>query len=88
VTLGTAAYYCVNLTSEGYDDWFLPSKDELKLMLSKNLRDVLNMDTYNHWSSTEINATKAWVINYFGWLHDDWPKVDGSNAIARPIRAF
>jgi hypothetical protein len=85
---GTAAYYCVNLTSEGYDDWFLPSKDELKLMLSKNLRDVLNMDYSNHWSSTEINATKAWVINYFGELRDDWPKVDGSNAIARPIRAF
>jgi hypothetical protein len=87
-TSGTAAYYCVNLTSEGYDDWFLPSKDEIKLMLSNEFRDVLNMDTYNHWSSTEVNATKVWVGHYYGYLRNDWSKVNGSAAIVRPIRAF
>jgi hypothetical protein len=87
---GTAVYYCVNLTSEGYSDWFLPSKDVLLYILEDNisLRDDLNMG-YNrsYWSSTEYNSDKALVINYWGDIRS-WTKDSNSSAFARPIRAF
>lgn len=62
---GMAAQVCDNLsiTVKGviYDDWFLPSLDELNLMyenLSK--KGVGSFNSGNYWCSSEENAGFAW----------------------------
>ncbi len=62
----TAADVCVNLTIGGYNDWFLPSRDELSWMninLKQSGKVNFPMDFY--WSSSEIGSGIAW-IQYFG----------------------
>jgi hypothetical protein len=51
--LVTAARFCSDLEYGGYDDWFLPSKDELDLIY-KNLKDK-NLGSFSgdiYWSSS------------------------------------
>jgi hypothetical protein len=51
---------CSDLVLGGYNDWFLPSQDELnKLFLNKLAIGGFASDTY--WSSTETNNDYAWV---------------------------
>jgi hypothetical protein len=87
-TAGTAADICANLSLGGYDDWFLPSKDELNLMyenlkaqgLGGGFADAL------YWSSSEYSAVTAWS-QYFGVFYQwDYPKY--SSYRVRAIRAF
>ena len=52
----TASY---NKVENGYDDWYLPSKDELnKLYLNKDAIGGFVNATY--WSSTQSSSTLAW----------------------------
>lgn len=57
-----AASACEELEAGGYDDWYLPSKYELQLLLSNKhlMRGLVNMP---YWSSTESNSTKAYAAN-------------------------
>ncbi len=63
---GYAAKKCdtltVNNNSESFEDWFLPSKDELNQMYV-NLQDldgsIGNFETWQYWSSTESDAYNA-----------------------------
>ena len=62
-----AAKLCHDLTVGGYNDWFLPSKDELdKLYTNKvaigGFADYY--DFYYYWSSSEVNAYFAWYQNF------------------------
>jgi len=58
-----AAYVCDTLVSGGYDDWYLPSRDELeKLYLSKDLIGGFASDRY--WSSSESNEHDAWSHDF------------------------
>jgi hypothetical protein len=52
-----AAKYCANLVALGYSDWYLPSKDELK-MLYTNLgpAPARGFKNYYYWSSSEYNS--------------------------------
>ena len=62
-----AAKICDELILDGYDDWFLPSIDELQLIHSET-----GLTTYAYyWSSSEFDANNAWYgyvtnLNYFG----------------------
>lgn len=55
------------LAIEGYNDWVLPSIDELQ-----KIRDNIYRNGYaegdimgaNYWSSSEYNADKAWVMHF------------------------
>ena len=86
-----AAKVCsdLKLTKDGvvYDDWFLPSKDELNQMyinLKKNSLGGFSADDY--WSSSEDGAIFAWHQNFnYGYQNyfDRYP----SNRV-RPVRAF
>jgi hypothetical protein len=60
-----AAQLCDELIVAGYDDWFLPSKDELDLMY-RNLKEKglgKFSDIYNtfYWSSSQDNNTHAYM---------------------------
>ncbi len=56
---------CKNQVSGGYDDWFLPSKDELYLMYSNlkvNSRGSFESGWY--WSSSEVDYQTAWFQDF------------------------
>jgi len=93
-TAGNAADLCAILTLNTYNDWFLPSKDELNSMYQN--KDVINTVAVSnggsafadgsYWSSTEYNNTDAWKHNFsFGSSAD----VDKNNTYrVRAVRAF
>jgi TolB-like protein len=58
---GRAAQYCDSLVAEGFDDWFLPSKDELNLMYTNLKAKGLGEFGYGwYWSSSESDNNDAW----------------------------
>jgi len=58
-----AANVCDTLVLNGYDDWFLPSSDELfKLYLNKSSIGGLALDYY--WSSSEYGNTQAKKVDF------------------------
>lgn len=62
-----AAEFCDNLDLNGFDDWFLPSKDELNEMYFKIgpggigvNQNIGNFAPSFYWSSSEDNDSNAW----------------------------
>ena len=85
----TAINAAASSTSQGYDDWYLPSKDELELMYSTIGQGGVNIggfaDNY-YWSSSENYNYSAWVVDFNNGYTNDYGK---SSAIrVRVIRAF
>ena len=80
-----AASLCANLTLGGFDDWFLPSKDELNAMYGqKGVIGGFASDSY--WSSSEGSDYYAWG-QYFGdGGQGSYGKSNGLRV--RAIRAF
>ena len=65
-TAGIAADICANLSLGGYDDWFLPSKDELGLMYTNlYLEGVGGFADDGYWSSSEKSANDAWGLEFY-----------------------
>jgi hypothetical protein len=58
-----AAYFCYNLILNGYDDWFLPSADELNKIYS-NRAIIGGFNTSFYWSSSEVNTSNAYYLNF------------------------
>ena len=67
----TASEICNNHTINGYDDWFLPSKDELNL-LYLNQQMIGGFGDAFYWSSTEYSLLKVHMqylttgVTYYG----------------------
>lgn len=90
---GIAALICANLNLNGFNDWFLPSKDELNEMYLKigqgatgPNQNIAGFANGWYWTSSEISWTSSWThdFNGFGQSYDDkdiWYR-------ARPVRAF
>lgn len=78
----TAAYLCYNLTLNGYSDWFLPSKQELRLMQA--LLNSLGINEW-YWTSTQRWANRAWMSpGNEVWYYMPYNSKTG----VRAIRAF
>lgn len=59
---GYAASNCQNLSLTGFNDWFLPSKDELnKVYLSRDKVSGLGSSGTYYWTSTEQDSQNSWV---------------------------
>jgi uncharacterized repeat protein (TIGR02543 family) len=87
-----AADECANLSitkdSITYDDWFLPSKDELnEAYVNLSLIGVGGFAYgYYYWSSSEYNNIYAWLQNFYFGNQGDSNKDDAYRV--RAVRAF
>ena len=82
-----AAKLCADYEYDGYDDWFLPSKEELNILYqNKALFDNLADQIY--WSSTEYDMGRAWVQDFTsGDQHLDNTS-DRASVHTRAVRKF
>jgi len=59
---GSAARICHNLSLKGYNDWFLPSKDEMYQMYQqKSVIGGFDLVNGYYWTSSESDTYSAWV---------------------------
>ena len=75
-----AARICYDLVLGSYDDWFLPSWDELDELVKYESADG-NFDSFYNWSSSEISSNKARPLHHY-----DGPR-SGYKDDALPVRA-
>jgi len=87
---GWAAEACDSFTLNGYEDWFLPSRDELHYMYgnlyAKGLGDFRNE---KYWTSTgdgSRNGIYFWVENFSNGAQDN--AHGGYEFRVRPVRQF
>jgi hypothetical protein len=91
-TSTTTAYYaarlCDILLVGVYDDWFLPSLDELDLMYDNlKVNGLGGLSDANYWSSSENSYYNTW-IEYFGWGSQATSNNFNSDLSGRAVRAF
>ena len=88
-----AAKLCYDLMYNGYDDWFLPSIDELDLIY-KNLKSkdadgtLYSLINSNYWSSSESNTAVLGAWNMSFSSGDASLNTRNSSAYVRPCRTF
>jgi hypothetical protein len=87
-TAGIAAEICDNLLLNGFSDWFLPSKDELYLMLwNLHYQGFGGFDeSLYYWSSSEEDSDNAWMQSFYTGDQVYFGK--GYLLYVRAIRAF
>ena len=62
-TAGIAARLCGDLNEGGYEDWYLPSKDELNKLYAMKLLGFGGFASAVYWCSTEVNSQHAYNQN-------------------------
>ena len=83
-----AALACDNYSVAGYNDWFLPSRDELNRLYSRRANVGVTFSGMNwFWSSSQGSIERAWFqsFDYSGSQHDGG-KTQPMNV--RAVRAF
>ena len=74
-TVGIAAKICYDLSLNGYEDWFLPSFDELYLLFDNLHVNYLGSFSNNYyWSSSESESINsyAYIGNFSAPLNHQW----------------
>ena len=85
---GIAAKLCDDLDYGGYQDWFLPSKDELnELYNNLKLNDLGGFAAGWYWTSTEDFIIFAWSQDFLVGNQYANDKVDVNNNV-RAVRVF
>jgi|WetSurMetagenome_2_1015567.scaffolds.fasta_scaffold01988_9 hypothetical protein len=90
-TAGIAARLCDQLNLNGFDDWYLPSKDELDLIYD-NLKVTGKSDFSNflYWSSSQVDASNVWTQNF--WDDSPFFEAGGQYVVGKtgdiPVRAI
>ena len=92
------ARYASTFVFGGYNDWYLPSKEELRLVyrtLGTATPRLGNLGKSFYWTSSEYDLNNAWTVNFKDGQEFDrekWRVPDaaiGMKAIrTRPIRSF
>ena len=87
-----AASICYELELSSYNDWYLPSIDELFMIWNNvgqgsSIGNIGNFTDYNYWSSTQVNTADAKSIN-FGFGTSSHGTNKGSTNKVVPIRSF
>ena len=83
-----AAKLCDDLVLNGYDDWFLPSKDELN-MLYQNRNLIGGFTTGYYYSSSESTNYTAWTQGFTdGYQYGNDYGSKGATCRVRAIRTF
>jgi hypothetical protein len=77
--------------ANGFDDWFLPSRDELQLLYTTldaiGMVNFMKNDLYkSFWSSSQDDANKAWRLNINNGTMESVPKTTDSRYVV--IRSF
>ncbi|HNY02929.1 MAG TPA: DUF1566 domain-containing protein [Bacteroidales bacterium] len=80
-----AAKICNELVLNGYDDWYLPSRDELWYMYSQKTVIGGFLNDY-YWSSSEFGNWYSWLQNFSNGVQD-WSFKNGVLNV-RAIRSF
>ena len=78
----------------GFDDWYLPSRDELYLMylnigqggLDSN-NNIGNFSASQYWSSSESNFSNAWIVAFGVGLSESIAK-NSFHGRVRTVRSF
>ena len=81
-----AAKVASNYRGGGKSDWFLPSKDELKLLFENRSAVGKSFSAAQYWSSSQDTSVLSWSLDFnSGVLSAD---MNGTDRYVRPIRAF
>ena len=85
-----AAKKCLDYSYGGYDDWFLPSKDEVNLMYQNlHKRGLGSFANSDYWSSSENGDYYAWKQDFvYGAEFDGNYYHRNNNLYVRAVRAF
>jgi hypothetical protein len=85
----TAAHISKSIKYGNYDDWFLPSKDELSLIYRELKRKNLSSlsDGY-YWSSTQENTYFAWQCRFSDGTLSYYGNYKHYPHYVRPVRVF
>ena len=94
-TSGIAADICANLTIAGYNDWFLPSKDELNQMFlnigpgnALGLGNTGDFKDEDYFSSSELSGNNVWIMSFWNPGGIPFPFGKNSYCSVRAVRAF
>jgi len=90
-TAGIAARLCDDLTSGGYSDWYLPSKDEwvqINGAYSQSLIPAANLNGNAYWTSTQYDANTAWLQKLNDEMVNETKNSTGQSPRARAVRSF
>jgi len=82
-----ASSYCYNLAYNGFDDWFLPSRDELSYMYTNlKLNNLGDFSETLYWSSSEFSDVISYNLSMLDGGSGQFLK---SNQFkVRPVRGF
>jgi len=90
----TAAQLCDALSHNGFEDWFLPSKDELNAIWDNIVDDGSGSNSgvggfagVAYWSSSEVNSDLAWYQSFNNGFQDVLDKGVFGRAV-RAVRVF